>query len=208
MRNVSCGRSGKSGGRVGGLTGGGSFWALWPFGRGIASLLKTFRLTRVGRTSFVPVSFLARSIGSRRCAARASAGPDRVGRRTRSHQAAKCQALPDDPSHFGIKLAGAGVNPCSQQPGSAMTARVLAAIVFLLIPTLAPAQVSQTQRKTDLARNEAGKPSPSEKGGGNASDGNGAVTPTNKGVDPGSDANATTAPSSKPPIAVRGDAPM
>jgi hypothetical protein len=27
-----CGISGKSGGRVGGLTGGGSFWALWPFG--------------------------------------------------------------------------------------------------------------------------------------------------------------------------------
>jgi excisionase family DNA binding protein len=27
-----------------------------------------------GRTSFVPMSFLARSIGSRRCAARASAG--------------------------------------------------------------------------------------------------------------------------------------
>jgi hypothetical protein len=89
-----------------------------------------------------------------------------------------------------------------------VTARVLAAIVFLLILTLAPAQSSQAQGKTDLARNEAGKPSPSEMGGGNASDGNGAVTPTNKGVDPGSDANATTAPSSKPPIAVRGDAPM
>jgi hypothetical protein len=90
-----------------------------------------------------------------------------------------------------------------------MTASVLAAIVFLLIPTLAPAQSSQAQGKTDLARNEPGKPSPSEnKGGGNASDGNGAATPTNKGVDPGSDANATTAPSSKPPIAVRGDAPM
>ena len=91
--------------------------------------------------------------------------------------------------------------------GSAMTARVLAAIVFLLIPTLAPAQTSQTQGKTDLARNEAGKPSPSENKRGNASDGNCAVTPTNKGLDEASDANATTAPSSKPPVAVRGDAP-
>jgi hypothetical protein len=40
-----CGISGKSGDRVGGLTGGGSFWALWPFGWGIASVLKTLRLT-------------------------------------------------------------------------------------------------------------------------------------------------------------------
>jgi hypothetical protein len=31
-----------------------------------------------------------------------------------------------------------------------MTARILTAIVFLLIPTLAPAQTSQTQGKTDL----------------------------------------------------------
>jgi hypothetical protein len=90
-----------------------------------------------------------------------------------------------------------------------MTARVLAAIVFLLIPTLAPAQSSQAQGKTDLARNETSKPSPSEnKGGGNASDGNGGVTPSDQKFDKGSDANATTAPSSKPPIAVRGDAPM
>ena len=90
--------------------------------------------------------------------------------------------------------------------GSAMTAKVLAAIVFLLIPTLAPAQTSQTQGKTDLARNEAGKPSPSQNG--NGSDGNGGGTPSDQKFDKGSDANATTAPSSKPPIAVRGDAPM
>jgi hypothetical protein len=61
-----------------------------------------------------------------------------------------------------------------------MTARVFAAIVFFLMATLASAQTSQTQGKTDQARNEAGKPAPAEnKGGGNASDGNGAVTPTN-----------------------------
>jgi hypothetical protein len=122
---------------------------------------------------------------------------------------AECEALPDDPSPRRDQTPGAGVNPRSQQPGSAMTARVLAAIVFLLIPTLAPAQSSLAQGKTDLARNEAGKPSPSEnKGGGNASDGNGGVTPSDQKFDKGSDANATTAPSSKPPIAVRGDAPM
>jgi hypothetical protein len=88
-----------------------------------------------------------------------------------------------------------------------MTARVLTAIVFLLIPTLAPAQVSQTQGKTDQARNEAGK-SPSPGKNGNGSDGNGGATPSDQKFDKGSDANATTAPSSKPPIAVRGDAPM
>jgi hypothetical protein len=91
--------------------------------------------------------------------------------------------------------------------GNAVTAKFLAAIMFLLIPSLAPAQTNQTQGQTDLARNEAGKPSPSENKSGNASDGNGAVTPTNKGLDEASDANATAAPSSKPPIAVRGGAP-
>jgi hypothetical protein len=95
-----------------------------------------------------------------------------------------------------------------QQQRSAMTARVLTAIVFLLIPTLVPAQASQTQGKTDQARNEAAKPSPSQGKNGNASDGNGGATPSDQKFDKGSDANATTAPSSKPPIAVRGDAPM
>jgi hypothetical protein len=60
-----------------------------------------------------------------------------------------------------------------------MTARVLSAMVFLLIPTLAPAQVSQTQGKTDQARDEAGKPSPAQGKNGNGSDGNGGATPTN-----------------------------
>jgi hypothetical protein len=88
-----------------------------------------------------------------------------------------------------------------------MTARILTAIVFLLIPTLAPAQVSQMQGKTVQALNEADKPSPQGKNG-NGSDGNGGATPSDQKFDKGSDANATTAPSSKPPIAVRGDAPM
>jgi hypothetical protein len=89
-----------------------------------------------------------------------------------------------------------------------MTARLLAAIAFLLIPTLAAAQTSQTQGKTDQARNEADKPSATQGKNGNGSDGNGGATPTDQKFDKGSDANATTAPSSKPPIAVRGDAPM
>ena len=116
--------------------------------------------------------------------------------------------LRKDAINSGSNSPARALTHAAQQAGNAVTSRVLAAIVFLLIPTLASVQNSQTQGKTDLARNEAGKPSPSENKSGNASDGNGAVTPTNMGVDPGSDANATTAPSSKPPIAVRRDAPM
>ena len=80
-----------------------------------------------------------------------------------------------------------------------MTARSLAAIVFLLIPSLAPAQTTQMQGNSDLARNEAGRPSPSENSG-NASDGNGAATPTNKEFDEASDANAVTAHRSRLPL--------
>jgi hypothetical protein len=54
---------------------------------------------------------------------------------------------------------------------TAPTARLLAAIAFLLIPTLAAAQTSQTQGKTDQARNEADKPSPAQGKNGNGSDG-------------------------------------
>jgi hypothetical protein len=88
-----------------------------------------------------------------------------------------------------------------------VTAKFVAAIVFLFIPSLAPAQTSQVQGDNYLARNEDRKLSASENKSGNASDGNGAVTPTNKGLDEASDADAVTAPSSKPPIASRGDAP-
>jgi hypothetical protein len=84
----------------------------------------------------------------------------------------------------------------------------LAAIAFLLIPTLADAQTSQPQGKTDQARNEPGKTSLTQGKTGNGSDGNGGATPSDQKFDKGSNANAITAPSSKPPIAVRGDAPM
>jgi hypothetical protein len=89
-----------------------------------------------------------------------------------------------------------------------MTARLLAAIAFLLFPPLAAAQTSQTQGKTDQGRNEAGRLSPSPGKNGNGSDGNGGATPTDQKFDKESDANAITVPSSKPPIAVRGDVPM
>jgi hypothetical protein len=89
-----------------------------------------------------------------------------------------------------------------------MTARLLAAIAFLLIPTVAAAQVTTPPGKTNLARNEAGKLSPSQGKSGNGSDGNGGATPSDQKFDKGSDAKATTASSSKPPIAMRGDAPM
>jgi hypothetical protein len=42
-----CGMSGKSGGRVGGLTGGGSGWCLSSSGLGMALVLEDMKLTRV-----------------------------------------------------------------------------------------------------------------------------------------------------------------
>jgi hypothetical protein len=42
-----CGMSGKSGGRVGGLKGGGSGWGLSSSGLGMALVLEDVRLTRV-----------------------------------------------------------------------------------------------------------------------------------------------------------------
>jgi hypothetical protein len=71
--------------------------------------------------------------------------------------------------------------------------KVLAAIMFALLPNLALAQASdQTQGKTNQSGNEAGS-APGKNG--NGSDGNGAATPGGAA----SDANATTAPTSKPP---------
>jgi hypothetical protein len=76
-----------------------------------------------------------------------------------------------------------------------MNAKVLATIMFALLPSLALAQSSdQTKGKPNQSGNESGQGSPAGKNG-NGSDANGAATPG--GAE--SDANATTAPSSKPP---------
>jgi hypothetical protein len=76
-----------------------------------------------------------------------------------------------------------------------MNAKVLATIMFVLVPTLAVAQSSdQKQSKTNQSGNSAGQGSSPGKNG-NGSDANGAATPS--GAE--SDANASTAPSSKPP---------
>ena len=76
-----------------------------------------------------------------------------------------------------------------------MNAKVLAAMMILLLPSLAFAQSSdQAQGKTNQSGNESGQASAPGKNG-NGSDANGAATPGGSG----SDANATTAPSSKPP---------
>jgi hypothetical protein len=75
-----------------------------------------------------------------------------------------------------------------------MNAKVLATMVFALLPSLALAQSSdQTKSKANQAGNETGQASAPGKNG-NGSDANGAATPGGAG----SDANATTAPSSKP----------
>jgi hypothetical protein len=76
-----------------------------------------------------------------------------------------------------------------------MIAKVLASIMFALLPNLALAQSSdQTKSKANPYGNEAGRGTPAGRTG-NGSDANGAATPS--GAE--SDANATTAPSSKPP---------
>jgi hypothetical protein len=75
-----------------------------------------------------------------------------------------------------------------------MNAKLLATIMFALLPNLTLAQSSdQTKSKTNQSGNEAAEASAPGKNG-NGSDANGAVTPGGAG----SDANATTAPSSKP----------
>jgi hypothetical protein len=76
-----------------------------------------------------------------------------------------------------------------------MNVKVLATILFALVPSLALAQSSdQAQGGPKQSGNESGQGSPASKNG-NGSDANGAATPG--GAE--SDANATTAPSSKPP---------
>ena len=83
--------------------------------------------------------------------------------------------------------------------------KILAAIVFVLAPSLALAQTGgQTLASVEKSIAQVSQGGPWLGSGANGSDGNGCMTPSGGE----SDANATTAPSSKPPIAFRGDVPM
>ena len=73
-----------------------------------------------------------------------------------------------------------------------MNAKVLATMIFALLPSAALAQ--STDQTKSPANQSGGQGTPAGKNG-NGSDANGAATPG--GAE--SDANATTAPSSKPP---------
>jgi hypothetical protein len=76
-----------------------------------------------------------------------------------------------------------------------MKAKVLATILFALLPSLALAQSGDPMKsQANQSGNGSGQGTPAGKNG-NGSDANGAATPS--GAE--SDANATTAPSSKPP---------
>jgi hypothetical protein len=76
-----------------------------------------------------------------------------------------------------------------------MNAKVLATMMFALLPSVALAQSSDaTKSQANQSGNGSGQGTPAGKNG-NGSDANGAATPG--GAE--SDANATTAPSSKPP---------
>ena len=86
-----------------------------------------------------------------------------------------------------------------------MNAKILGAIVFVLIPSLVLAQSGgQTLASVDKSSTQVSAHAPWLGSGANGSDGNGCMTPSGGE----SDANATTAPSSKPPTAFRGDVPM
>jgi hypothetical protein len=86
-----------------------------------------------------------------------------------------------------------------------MNAKILGAMVFVLIPSLALAQSGgETLASVDKSAAQVTQRGPWLGSGANGSDGNGCMTPSGGE----SDANATTAPSSKPPIAFRGDPPM
>jgi hypothetical protein len=80
---------------------------------------------------------------------------------------------------------------------TAMNAKILAMLVFVLVPSLALAQSGgQTVASVDKAGAQVGQRGLWLGSGANGSDGNGCVTPSGGE----SDANATTAPSSKPTI--------
>jgi hypothetical protein len=86
-----------------------------------------------------------------------------------------------------------------------MNARILGAIAFVLVPSLALAQsAGETLASVNKSGIQASSPGPWLGSGANGSDGAGCMTPSGGE----SDANAITAPSSKPPIAFRGQAPM
>jgi hypothetical protein len=100
----------------------------------------------------------------------------------------------------GIKRAEADVHSQRRQgtrrflKETPMNAKVLATMIFALLPNLSLAQSSdQTKSKADPSGNEASQGSAPGKNG-NGSDANGAATPSPAE----SDANPTTAPSSKP----------
>ncbi len=82
-----------------------------------------------------------------------------------------------------------------------MNIKILATIVFVLVPGLA---LAQSAGETLANVTKASSPGPWLGSGGNGSDGNGSITPSRGEFD----AHHTTAPSSKPPIAFRGQPPM
>jgi hypothetical protein len=80
---------------------------------------------------------------------------------------------------------------------TATNAKILAMLVFVLVPSLALAQSGgQTVASIDKSRAQVSQPVPWLGSGANGSDGAGCVTPSGGE----SDANAITAPSSKPLI--------
>jgi hypothetical protein len=86
-----------------------------------------------------------------------------------------------------------------------MNIKILGAIVFVLVPSLAVAQsAGETLVSVNKLGIQASSPVPWLGSGGNGSDGNGSITPSGGEFD----AHHTTAPSSKPPTAFRGQPPM
>ena len=86
-----------------------------------------------------------------------------------------------------------------------MNAKILGAILFGLVPSLALAQsAGDTVASVDKSGAQASLRGPWLGSGGNGSDGNGSITPSLGEFD----AHHKTAPSSKPPIAFRGQPPM
>ena len=80
---------------------------------------------------------------------------------------------------------------------TAMNAKILGMLVFVLVPGLALAQTAgETVASVDKSAAQVSQPGPWLGSGANGSDGAGCITPSGGE----SDANAMTAPSSKPLI--------